>query len=66
MVAAERTVVANAQSRLLEDLPAERRALVDEGNRQTEPARLRRSSEPGRAAADDQEVVRRRPCLNRI
>jgi hypothetical protein len=66
VVAAQSTLVADPQTRLLEDLSAERRPLVDEGRRQAEPARLGRRREPGWAAADDQQVVRRRPGVNRV
>ena len=58
VVAAERAGVAHDEPRLLEDLPAEGRPLVDERDREAERGGLGGSREPGRPAADDEQVVR--------
>lgn len=50
-------VIAHGHARLFEDLPAERRSLVDEEHGEAEAPRLDRGGEPRGPAADDEEVV---------
>jgi hypothetical protein len=59
VVVPERTRVAHAEARLLEDLTAECRPLVDERDVKIELCRLDGGGEPGRPAADDEEVITR-------
>jgi hypothetical protein len=57
VVAAEPAVVLHHQARLLEDLSAECRPLVDERDLQPERPRLDGGGEPSGPAADDEDVV---------
>jgi hypothetical protein len=57
MISPQRARVAHEQPRLLVDLPAERRPLVDEPDLEAEPGGLVDGGEPGGPAADDEQVV---------